>query len=90
MSKTLKLQKLSNRLTLNGSGGKLEARTVSRDWMQNFILHFVSLLTTLIVKSPHISAVNQLFIKKTSSTKLERISISSLDISEKVGKVAIK
>ena len=58
--------------------------------MQNFILHFVSLLTTLIVKSPHISAVNQLFIKKTSSTKLERISISSLDISEKVGKVAIK
>ena len=51
----------------------------------------MALLTTLIVKNRNILVGNYfIFLKKTTQTKLERLLIPSLDLSEKIGKVVIK
>ena len=43
------------------------------------------------VKNSHILAgIYLIFLKKTSETKLERLSIPKIDLTEKLGKVVIK
>ena len=61
------------------------------DCLRKFLLLFMSLLTALIVKSSHIlAAISFKFLKKTSYTKIERLSIPDMDLSAKIGEVAIK
>ena len=50
----------------------------------------MSLLSAFIVKSSHILPGIYFIFLKRSDTKLERLSIPNLDISEKIGKVVIK
>ena len=51
----------------------------------------MSLLTAAIVKnSQNLAATYFIFLKKTSYTTLERLSIPNLDLSEKIGKTIIK
>ena len=59
--------------------------------LQNFLSIFISSLTASIVKNNNILAGIYLFIsKKTSYTKLERLSITNLGLDENIGKVFIK
>ena len=61
------------------------------DFLRKFLLLFMSLLTALIVKSSHIlAAISFKFLKKTSYTKIERLSIPDMDLSAKIGEVVIK
>ena len=49
------------------------------------------LLTALIVKNSHIlAAFYVVVLKRMNQTKLERLSIRNLDLSEKIVKVVIK
>ena len=50
----------------------------------------MSLLTALIVKIGLFWVEFNFFLKKTSWTKLERLSIPNFDFSEKIEKVVIK
>ena len=51
----------------------------------------MSLLTVAIVKNSHnLAAIYFVFLKGTSYTTLERLSIPNLDLSEKIGKTVIK
>ena len=51
----------------------------------------MSLLTALIAKNSHtLAVVYFIFIKTTSYTKLEKLSMPNLDLSEKTGKAFIK
>ena len=58
--------------------------------VSNFRLLFMSLLTALIVNSHILAGIYFVFQKKASLTKLERLSIPSLSLSEKIEKVALK
>ena len=65
-------------------------KTVSRDCLQNFRLHFMSLLTVPIVKNSHILAgIYFIFLKERPKTKLESLAIPNLDLTEKIEKVVI-
>ena len=48
------------------------------------------LLTTLIVKTSHFWMEFTYFSKTMFKTKLERLSIPNVDLSEKIGRVVIK
>ena len=55
------------------------------------VCFFMSLLKTLIVKNSYsLAGIDFPFLKKTAWTKLEKLIIPNLDLSEKIGKVAIK
>ena len=60
------------------------------DCLQKFILHFVSSLEALIVKSSHILAgFYFIFLKIVLEQTLKAFN-TNLDLSEKIGKVVIK
>ena len=51
----------------------------------------MSLLVALIGENSHgLAEIYFIFLKKTSCTKLERLSMPNLDLSEKIGKVLIR
>ena len=57
---------------------------------KNSFLFFMSLLTALISKNSHtLTAVYFTVLRKTSQTKLEKLSISNLDLNLKIGKLVI-
>ena len=60
------------------------------DWLQNFFLLFMSLLTDPVVKNSHIEAGISFMFLKNVQNKLERLSIPSFDLSEKIGNAVSK
>ena len=61
------------------------------NYLQNSLLLFLSLLTALVVKNSHVLAeIYFVFLKNVQTIKLEWLSISNLDLSEKIGKAVIK
>ena len=54
------------------------------DWLQNFFLLLMSLLTDPVVKNSHIEAGISFMFLKNVQNKLERLSIPSFDLSEKI------
>ena len=60
------------------------------DWLQNFFLLLLSLLTDPVVKNSHIEAGISFMFLKNVQNKLERLSIPSFDLSEKIGNAVSK
>ena len=60
------------------------------DWLQNFFLLLMSLLTDPVVKNSHIEAGISFMFLKNVQNKLERLSIPSFDLSEKIGNAVSK
>ena len=60
------------------------------DWLQNFFLLLMSLLTDPVVKNSHIEAGISFMFLKNVQNKLERLSIPSFNLSEKIGNAVSK
>ena len=59
--------------------------------LKNFILHFMSLLTSLIVKNSHtLARIYFVFLTKRPRSNLKSFGYTNLDLSEEIQEIVIK